>query len=504
MSGEVIVHAYDVTTGKELFPPTAHTAGLTAVAWSPDSRLLASAGILDHSIVVWDAADGKKLHRLPALEAVPTTQLQFAADGKTLLSFASDRTLRVWDITSGHELRSFMVSPVPVYTVTLSRDGKLAVVSPTDHKVRVWDVDEGKEVLQMQFKPPANPGGFAVSCAFAPDDRTLLTISSSERVIRRWHALTGKALGETDGTSRFPTPTSSVDGRSLLGSARDDTQLVETLSLRVRQNFAAPVTPPASGARRRDTAAALSPDGHTLATTWNDGTLHFWDTGSGKELSVRKGLPPNSHRLSFSPDGKTLASFGVEATVTLWNVPAPTAEGRLVVKGVTPDKFDDLWKDVSGADAARAWQAILALESMPKEAVPFVRKHLRGGTVLDEKAVASLIAQLDADDFQEREKATETLISAGKVAEDPLKKALTDNPSAETKRRLEVIQSKRNGKQGPEPDELRVVRGVEVLERIGTLEARKALEEFAGNAESLLSAEARAALGRMKTKSAVP
>jgi WD40 repeat protein len=499
-TGESVVRVYDVGTGKELFPPDGHNGPVSALAWSPDGKTLATAGLTDRSIILWDVVGKKMLRRLPPLETYTFTHLQFTPDGKRLLSYGTDRTLRTWDVANGKELRSFLCSPLPTPTFTLSRDGRLAAVFGNDHMMRVWDVAEEKELHRQAIKPPAGQNSFWVPLAFAADNRTLLGNVNNERVTMRWDAVTGKELGALNGV-RYPggfEPSTSADGRGFVVNTGIATQLTELATGQTRQTFNSP--PPAAGTPRRSgtLAAALSADGRTLATATTDDTLHFWDTGSGKELAARKGLSINTRKLLFSPDGKTLAVANVGPTVTLWDVPGPTAEGRLVVKDVSADKLDDLWKDLGSENAARAWQAILAIESVPKEAVSFVQKQLKPGTALDEKGLAKLIAQLDAEEFQEREDATASLIRAGKAAEGAVKKALDGKPSAEAKQRLEFILTKMSGKLGPDIEEVLQVRGVELLERVGTAEARKVLEELAKGGESRLTQEAKAALGRLE------
>ena len=82
-------------TGKELFSADGHMGGVQALAWSPDGKRLATAGAGDGSVIMWDTAEGKPLRRLPALEpGFATTDLHFAADGKALLSYGSDRPCR--------------------------------------------------------------------------------------------------------------------------------------------------------------------------------------------------------------------------------------------------------------------------------------------------------------------------------------------------------------------------------------------------------------------------
>jgi WD40 repeat protein len=501
-AGESIVRAYDVGAGKELSPPEGHSGPVSGVAWSPDGKTLATSGNADHSIILWDAAAAKVLRRLPALEGQTSWHLQFTPDGKELLSFGTDRTLRAWDVASGKELRSFMCSPLAAPTFTMSRDGKLAAVFGNDHMLRVWDVAEGKQLHRQEVKPPQAQGYYWVPLAFAADGRTLLGNLSNERVTTRWDAGTGKELGALHGV-RYPggsEPPTSADGRAFANGVGIVAQVTELATGQVRQSFNPP--PPAAGAQPRAAvfAVGLSPDGRTLATVTGDGTLHFWDTGSGKELAARKGLQGTPRKLAFAPDGRTLAVASTVPVVALWDVPGPDAEGRLVVKDMAADRLDGLWKDLGGEDAARAWQAILALESLPKEAVPFVEKNLRPGAALDEKGIAKLIGRLDAEQFQEREEATEALVRAGKAAEEAVKKALDNKPSAEAKQRLEFILSKMSGSLGPNMEEVRLVRGVEVLERVGTAEARKVLEQFGKGGEDRLSAEARAATERLKAK----
>jgi hypothetical protein len=252
------------------------------------------------------------------------------------------------------------------------------------------------------------------------------------------------------------------------------------------------------------TAAAVSPDGRTLATAAGDGTLRLWDTGSGKELAAHKSLPVNSRLLAFAPDGRTLATAGAGVGAVLWDVPGPTAPGRLAVKDVTADRLGELWRELTGDDAARAWQALLALASAPKEALPFVQKQLRSGATPDARQIAKLIGDLDAEQFQERESATEDLIRAGKAVEAPVKKALENRPTAEAKQRLEYVLSKLSGAFGPNTEEVRAARAVELLEKVGGPEARKVLEEVAGGSDSPLTAEARSALNRLKGRNGAP
>src|SRR5262249_32213803 len=148
--------------------------------------------------------------------------------------------------------------------------------------------------------------------------------------------------------------------------------------------------------------------------------------------------------------------------------------------------------------AARAYQAVWALASAPEQAVPLFRERLQKVPATDQgQRIARLIADLDSDEFAVREGATRELQELGRAAEQPLRQALTKGLSLEARRRVEQVLDKLKA-EAASPDALRAPRAVEVLELIGTPEARKVLEEWAGGApEAVLTQEAKASLERL-------
>jgi hypothetical protein len=202
------------------------------------------------------------------------------------------------------------------------------------------------------------------------------------------------------------------------------------------------------------------------------------------------------------------------------------------------------WQNLASNDDARATRAILTLSKSPKEAVAFLKANLLA-VKADRKRVARLIADLDSDQFAGREKAQQELEYLGKYIKDDLKKALENNPSPETKKRLEhlleavappekpadmpaqpgrarsISVQNTNGQikiivdgvpldltpkvvvVNPRPmlTWVRAARAVAVLEDIGTPEARQVLDELArGEAGAKPTVEAKAALERLRQK----
>jgi WD40 repeat protein len=89
---------------RELLRLRGHTDRVTALAFSPDGKLLAS-GSADRTVGVWDVATGRMLWRGKVGRDV--TRVAFSPDGRTLTSREADRTVREWEIPTGKQLKQF-------------------------------------------------------------------------------------------------------------------------------------------------------------------------------------------------------------------------------------------------------------------------------------------------------------------------------------------------------------------------------------------------------------
>jgi hypothetical protein len=160
------------------------------------------------------------------------------------------------------------------------------------------------------------------------------------------------------------------------------------------------------------------------------------------------------------------------------------------------EPLEERWQALAGDDAAKAFTAIRALTAAPKEAVPWIKERLKPGAPVDMKRALELIKQLDADEFKARDSANKELLKLDKQIVPAIDKALAAQPTLETKRRLEALRGKLTGVV-LKGEHLRAFRAIEVLERIGTPEARIVLQELAkGAPEALVTTSAQAALKR--------
>jgi hypothetical protein len=159
--------------------------------------------------------------------------------------------------------------------------------------------------------------------------------------------------------------------------------------------------------------------------------------------------------------------------------------------------LDALWTDLAGKDAARAFDAIRKLSASPDQAVTLLTGRVRPATAADPKRLARLLGDLDSDRFEVRRQAQSELAGLGELAEPALRKALAGDPSLEVRQRVEQLLNNLSG-QIPQAGQLGEMRAVELLELMGSSQARRLLQALAeGAPEARLTREARSAIRRL-------
>jgi hypothetical protein len=154
---------------------------------------------------------------------------------------------------------------------------------------------------------------------------------------------------------------------------------------------------------------------------------------------------------------------------------------------------------LAAADATKGWAAVEQLASAGAKALPLLRQKLRAVKV-DPKWLAARLADLDSDKFAVREAAIQELEQVVEVVESVIRGVLEKPPSEEVRTRLARLIKALEARPMvvPSPDEVRQLRAVIVLERIGSDEARVLLGELAAGApDARMTLAAKGALERL-------
>jgi WD40 repeat protein len=513
------VYLWDAATGRRLHTLAGHGREVVGVAFAPDGKKLASAS-WDNTLRLWDVATGRGLHDFRA-HAGTVNAVAVAPDGRLAATAGGDRALRLWSPATGRELRVLRGHTGWTAGVALSADGKVASCSD-DKTVRLWDAATGRELRRW-----GAPRGLAHSLALSPDGKLLAAGGLSDRPgaadLVLWDTTTGREMRRLGGGDHvFWRPSFSPDGRWVGAISTDHAYVWAVATGKEARRFDAwywfglapdgkavgvgkdkvvrvwDVTTGRELARFGESenvygAYALAPDGKTLAGARKAGAL-LWELATGRERRRFRGHAAAVTGVAFTPDGKALLTGSEDTTALVWGVTRPDEP----TNGALSDKaLARLWGDLAAEDAARAWQAVCVLAASPAESVHFLRGRLRPAAEADARAVARLIADLDSDRFEVRQKAAAGLEKLGELAAPALRKALA-SPSAEVRRKADALLAKLDSL-SPSPERLRLLRAVEALEHAGTPEAKALLEALSrGTARARLTREARLSLERLR------
>ena len=187
----------------------------------------------------------------------------FSSDGKYALSGSEDKTLKIWDVSSGQEMKTFEGHASGVKSVCFSPDDKYALSGSEDKTFKLWD---GLNI--STFK--GHSAGIN-SVSFSPDGRFILS-GSSDKILKLWDVSTGHEIITFKGHSG------------------------------------------------RVNSASFSSDGRYVLSGSSDKTLKLWDASNGHEIITFKGYSGSINSAGFSPDGRFILFGSVDGMISLLDI----------------------------------------------------------------------------------------------------------------------------------------------------------------------------------------
>lgn len=325
------------------------SAEVRSLAYTRDGKTLGLAGLDDSTIRLWDVSGATPRERVvirlaPDHERSKVVSIAFSPDSRLLASSESDGRSRLWDLSGADpkglslpekasqatERNGWNLGTSP-QRVAFSPDGKTLVASDTQGAFSAWDVTV-EPARRSTWYPQADAATNAI--AFGPD-RHVLYSGGKDHLLRLWH-LSGDqpverlapqgAVGGLDAVAFTP------DGRMLVTAGDDRTLRVWDLSA---------ATPRLVGTQPGIKPLAVSPDGKILAAgdPSGHGQVQLMDLDGKGALMPRASLAGHQGQLwslAFSPDGKTLASGAGDHAVRLWDVPTAAPRTEIVASDKWP------------------------------------------------------------------------------------------------------------------------------------------------------------------------
>ena len=232
-------------------------------------------------------------------------------DGKTVVSGSADKTVKVWDLETGHCRATFKDHTDFVRGAAVTPDGKTVVSGSADKTVKVWDLETGH--CRATFKGHTD---FVRGVAVTPDGKTVVSVSDGS-TLKVWDLATGHCRATFKGHTDFVRGVAvTPDGKTVVSGSDDNTLKVWDLKTGdCRATF--------EGHTDGVYCVAVAPDGKTVVSGSYANTLKVWDLETGDCRATFEGHTNSIFGLAITPDGKTVVSGSYDNTLKVWDLPEP-------------------------------------------------------------------------------------------------------------------------------------------------------------------------------------
>lgn len=292
-----------------------HELAILTVAVSPDSAFVAT-GSKDKSIKLWEIKSGREVRSYLGHE-MTVNSIRFSPDGKFLISGSNDKTVRVWDVITG---KSLTIIPTEDYILSVAVDKNMKYLVAAGYNdsgypdsAMVFDFKTKKLLKRL----PASARPSALGVAFSPDGK-YLAFGEDNKIARVYETNTWK------NTNKFSFEEGWCGGCYTLVAFSPESKYVYMASHNgpvKKYDLASSTLLKVYEEKAEDLSGlAVSPDGKKIARA-TEKNLIVWDAATGEEIAkIEAEEKGEFHEITFTINSKSIVVSSDNNTAFIWNI----------------------------------------------------------------------------------------------------------------------------------------------------------------------------------------
>ncbi len=301
-----------------------HDDDVYMAAYSPDGSRIASASE-DRTIKIWDVSSGECIKTLTG-HTSDVFSVNWNSAGTKLVSASWDHTARIWDVATGDCEKILSRHSNAVSYAVFSPKGDRIASASWDKTIVLWDAKTGDYITTLYGHTAP-----VTSVNFDPNSKRLVSSSRDKKMII-WNAEGAYQIANCSGHRKDVYYTEfNFDGTKFLSCSDDKSIKVwESESLKYVNNF--------EEHSHYVNSAVFSPDGNFVATASSDRTIRIWDLNKEKRVKALGGHKNWVNSVRYHPNGNALVTASDDNTIKIWS----SGEG-IVIEEVS--EIDEYFED---------------------------------------------------------------------------------------------------------------------------------------------------------------
>ncbi|KAL7934345.1 putative WD-repeat protein [Trichoderma chlorosporum] len=299
------IRIWDAATGSLVQTLTGHQGHIWSIAFSTDSKLLAS-GSSDRTIRIWDTTTGSFYETLKDHSGFVTSVI-ISGNSKLLATRSCDKTIKIWDAATGSCIRALDNHNDIGRSLIFSPDSNHVVGRLSGRKIMIWDAKTGSLLKTVESE-------WENLWMFSTDSK-LLASGSSDRTIRIWDTATWSLIQTLEGHNHVCCIAFAIDPKLLASGSYDNTATIWDITT-------GSCIHTLTGHSDSVYSVAFSAESKLMASGSGDETVKIWDVATGSCVQTLEGHSDIVKSVVFSPDSMHLASgsTGSDRTMKIWNL----------------------------------------------------------------------------------------------------------------------------------------------------------------------------------------